>query len=264
MNSFYHMQHTPYTPATGKYYALSLYYFFFILLLFFVQSTSAQNTSAKDLLESQKSNAIGLYYQSLQTQSGLYNGSEYVSYAHLLKEGHPYFDTAVLTPGWVYYDNLLYQDVPMLYDIISDELIARHFNNVFLIQLIRSKVDSFGVLNHQFLHLGTDSTKNENIREGFYDRLYNGKIKLFVKRSKNIQESIVDLQVERKVYQKDKYFVYKEGTYYEVYTQKSILQLFPDKKVELRQMLRKQKIKFKKNREYAMKLMVQQYDALNH
>lgn len=263
LNPFHHMQHIHYTLAVSKYDPPGLYYVLFIPFLFFLQTTVAQNAAGKDLIDSQTANAMGLYYQSLQKQSGLYNGSEYVAYANLLKEGHPYFDTTVLTNGWVYYDKLLYQNVSMLYDIVSDELIVQHFNRVFLIQLIRSKIDSFSVLDHQFIHLGTDSAKNENIREGFYDRIYNGKIKLFVKRSKNIQESISDLKVEKKVYQKDKYFICQNNTYHEVYTQKSVLKLFPDQKAELKQMLRKQKIKFRKKREYAMKLMVQQYDTLN-
>ena len=63
--------------------------------------------------------AISIYYQSLQQQSGLYNGSEYVQYAHLLKEGHPYLDTSALVNGNVHYDGIVYKNVPMLYDLIK-------------------------------------------------------------------------------------------------------------------------------------------------
>ena len=237
-------------------------YCFFILLLFISSYSIAQSVDDTDMLQLQKTNAIGLYYQSLQHQSGLYNGSEYVQYINLLKEGHPYFDTSALTNGKVYYDGLVYRDVPMLYDIITDELIVQHYNKVFLVQLIRSRIDSFSMREHQFLHLGRDSIA-EGIQEGFYDRIYNGNIKLYVKRKKIIQESIPDMQVERRVYQNDKYFLYKDSVYHNIYSEASILKLMKDKRSVLKQTLRKHKVRFRKNREYAMKLMAEQYDALN-
>jgi hypothetical protein len=235
---------------------------FFALLLFIASQSKAQSVRDTGMVQLQKANAIGLYYQSLQHQSGLYNGSEYVQYINLLKEGHPYFDTSALTNGSVYYDGLVYSNVPMLYDIITDELIIGHYNKVFLVQLIRSKIDSFSIQEHHFLHLGRDSIA-EGIREGFYDRIYNGSIKLYVKRKKVIRESIPDMQVERRVFQDDRYFLYMNGVYHNVYSQSSILKLMKDKRSVVKQTLRKHKIKFRKNREYAMKLMTEQYDALN-
>ncbi len=237
-------------------------YYSFALLLFISSRSNAQSAYDTGAIQLQKANAIGLYYQSLQHQSGLYNGSEYVQYLNLLKEGHPYFDTSVLTIGKVHYDGLAYNDVPMLYDIITDQIVIQHYNKVFLVQLIRSRIDSFNIQEHQFLHLGRDSIA-ERIQEGFYDRIYNGNIKLFVKRKKTIQESIPDMQVERRVYQNDKYFLYMDSVYHDIYSEASILNLMKDKRAELKQTLRKHKVKFRKNREYAMKLLTEYYDALN-
>ncbi|HRO46258.1 hypothetical protein [Agriterribacter sp.] len=236
---------------------------FFALLFFISTPSNAQHMADTAMLRLQKTNAVNIYYQALQQQSGLYNGSEYVQYTHLLKEGHPYFDTSVLTNGRVYYDRMVYSNVPMLYDIIKDELIIQHYNKVFLVQLIRSKIDSFYIHGHYFLHLGRDSITEGNIQEGFYDRLYDGKIKLYAKRNKFIQESIPDMAVVRKVYQKDRYFLFRDGTYHDVYTESSILKLLKDERAALKQALKNQKIKFRKNREYAMKLMAEQYDVLN-
>lgn len=235
----------------------------FALLLFYIPSQSkGQAPADTGVVQIQRSNATGLYYQSLQQQSGLYNGSEYVQYINLLKEGHPYFDTSALTSGNVHYDGLAYSNVPMLYDIITDELIIRHYNKVFLVQLIRSRIDSFSMQGHHFLHLGKDSIA-EGIREGFYDRIYNGGIKLYVKRKKVIRESIPDMQVERRVFPDDSYFLYMNGVYHNVHSESSILKLMKDKRSPVKQTLRKHKVKFRKNREYAMKLMAEQYDALN-
>ncbi len=236
---------------------------FFIFLFFISIPSHAQHIADTAMLRLQKNNAINLYYQSLQQQSGLYNGSEYVQYINLLKEGHPYFDTSVLTNGRVYYDRMAYSNVPMLYDIIKDELIIQHYNKVFLVQLVRSKIDSFYIPEHYFVHLGRDSITEGNIKEGFYNRLYDGKIKLYAKRNKYIQESIPDMEVVRKVYQKDRYFLFRDGIYHDIYTESSVLKLLKDKRAALKQDLKNHKIKFRKNREYAMKRMAEQYDALN-
>ncbi|HTN06788.1 hypothetical protein [Agriterribacter sp.] len=236
---------------------------FFVLLLFISIEANAQHVADTTMVQLQKYSVTCIYYKSLQQQSGLYNGSEYVPYTHLLKEGHPYFDTSVLTPGRVYYNRMVYPDVPMLFDIIKDEIIIQHYNKVFLVQLIHNAIDSFYMQGHYFLHLGRDSVAEGNIQEGFYDRVYDGEIKLFVKRNKFIRESIPDMQVERTAYQKDRYFLFKDNRYHNIYTESSVLKLLKDKRAALKQGLRNSKIKFRKNREYAMKVMAAQYDALN-
>lgn len=234
-----------------------------IILFSIAKPVQSQHTT-DTAITVQKANAVNVYYQSLQQQSGLYNGSEYVQYTTTLKEGYPYFDTTILVRGTVFYDSLLYNDVPMLYDIIRDELIIQHFNKVFMVQLVKPKVDWFDMGGHHFLQLGRDSTIQGNVSYGFYDVLHNGKTKLYCKRIKMIQESIPDMQLERKVYEKERYFIYKDSVYHEFFSESSLLSILKDKKSELKQILRKNKIKFRKNREYAMKLMLEQYDVLNH
>ena len=70
------------------------------------------------------------------------------------------------------------------------------------------------------------------------------------------------MEVERNVYQKDQYFLYKDGVYHDIYTESSILKLLKDKRAGIRQALRKQGIRFRRDRELAMKLMAEQYDTL--
>lgn len=228
----------------------------------FGYSQGKQSADTSILLQ-QKKEAIQLYYNSLDIQSGLYNGSEYIIYAHLLKNDHPYLDTAKLTTGSVFYDGMQYQNVPMLYDIVKDELIAQHYNKVFYIQLVKSKIDEFNILNRKFIHLGKDSTRKGNVKDGFYEVLYDGNIKLYAKRIKTIQEFIPDMQIERRVFASNRYFIYKDDVFHEVFNQSSVTKVLGDKKAILNQALRKQHIKFRKQRETAMKLMLQQYENPN-
>ena len=78
-----------------------------------------------------------------------------------------------------------------------------------------------------------------------------------------ILESIPNMTIERKTYSKNRYFIFKKDRYTEVYSKKSLLYFFNDKKSILKQSLKKQKIKFRKQREQAIIAMVEQYDLIN-
>ncbi len=238
------------------------------ILIFFlfhitVPALSQRQNPDSAFVAQQQKNAIQLYYNSLDIQSGLYNGSEYLVYVQLLKDGHPYLDTTKLTYGSVFYDGMLYQDVPMLYDIVKDELVIQHYNKVFHIQLIQSKIDEFKILDRPFLHLGKDSTIQGNVKNGFYEVLYDGQIKLYAKRIKTIQEYIPEMKVEQRVFSNNRYFIYKNKAYHEVYNLPSVLKVLKDKRINYKQTLRKQHIKFRKQRETAIKFMLQQYENTN-
>lgn len=239
---------------------------FLSVFVFACFNGKTQSSADSALLKKQMAAATVTYYQSLKTQSGIYNGSEYVQYAHLLKEGFPYFDTTVLANGRLCYDGMEYQDVPMLYDLVKDELVAQHFNKVFLIQLVKSKVKWFQLHQHYFVHLTGDSMTNtpRRLRDGFYDLAYDGsKIKLYIKRVKEIQESIPDNKVERKIYQNDRYFIYKDSIYYDVKSHGSILKVLNRFQAEQRKAVKSQKIRFRKNREAALLIMVKKFDQLS-
>jgi hypothetical protein len=100
------------------------------------------------------------------------------------------------------------------------------------------------------------------MRTGFYDVVYGGKSRTLVRRTKSRQEKIVDKRVIAYYPEKNFFYVFKDGRYHSVHTKKSALELFEDRKRELRKVLRENKIKFRKNREMAIVKMVETYDNL--
>ena len=52
-------------------------------------------------------NAIRQYHTYLTPEPGLYRGSQYIVYASLVKEGHPYFDQDHMQTGSVLYNGIL-------------------------------------------------------------------------------------------------------------------------------------------------------------
>ncbi len=177
----------------------------FAVWFVFVQTLTGQTATSAlpDSLRLQNSiaQAFALYQQTTGAQSHLYNGWEYVEYdAHI--EGHQFFETDYMEEGSVRYDGVLYTQVPMLYDLVKDQLVIEHYNSADRIILIGEKVREFHFLRHTFVWLVADSSRENTIRSGFYDQLYNGRVKVFAKRVKIINEEIVQTTLTRNFIQR--------------------------------------------------------------
>jgi len=80
---------------------------------------------------------------ALGEQAPVYNGNEYIEYAYSLQEGHPFFKSSVFTKGDIYFDGMMFLGVPMLYDLIKDQVIIRDFHNIYKINLPANKIQQF-------------------------------------------------------------------------------------------------------------------------
>jgi hypothetical protein len=234
--------------------------FFYILLICGLsQHLAAQNADDTTLHENAL-NAIGVYYQNLGEESPLYNGSEYIEYAYTLQEGHPFFQVVNFINGNVNVDGMIFHDVPMLYDIVKDQLIIQDFQKVYKINLPADRVRQFFLLGHLFVHLNA----SDQVKTGFYDQLYKGKISLFAKREKKILEKYSNIQISKVVISQNVYYIKKDGVYYTIKNKSSLFSALKSKKKEVQQYLKANDIKFKREPERAMITAVRYYDQLTN
>jgi len=234
--------------------------FFYILLICGLsQHLAAQNADDTTLHENAL-NAIGVYYQNLGEESPLYNGSEYIEYAYTLQEGHPFFQVVNFINGNVNVDGMIFHDVPMLYDIVKDQLIIQDFQKVYKINLPADRVRQFFLLGHLFVHLNA----TDQVKTGFYDQLYKGKISLFAKREKKILEKYSNIQISKVVISQNVYYIKKDGVYYTIKNKSSLFSALKSKKKEVQQYLKANDIKFKREPERAMIMAVKYYDQLTN
>jgi len=234
--------------------------FFYILLICGLsQHLAAQNADDTTLHENAL-NAIGVYYQNLGEESPLYNGSEYIEYAYTLQEGHPFFQVVNFINGNVNVDGMIFHDVPMLYDIVKDQLIIQDFQKVYKINLPADRVRQFFLLGHLFVHLNA----SDQVKTGFYDQLYKGKISLFAKREKKILEKYSNIQISKVVISQNVYYIKKDGVYYTIKNKSSLFSALKSKKKEVQQYLKANDIKFKREPERAMIMAVKYYDQLTN
>jgi hypothetical protein len=167
-----------------------------------------------------------------------------------------------LEEGSVMYDGILYPNVQLLYDIVLEEVVVEHFNKYYKIILPKQRVTHFSLLNHTFQWINTDSLQKPVLSTGFYENLYEGKVKLLAKRTKIMEESIDAGRVEKEFIQINRFFIAKDNKYYPVKNKKSVLKVFDEHKKEIRKYFRSLRINFKEDREAAIVKMTQHYDKI--
>lgn len=198
------------------------------------------------------------YYVYSGQQSRVYNGREHIGYSPKIT-GYAYLDSNFYQQGTVYYDKLRFHDVPLKYDLYTDKLIVRHFNNYLNIILQSERLDSFSIGNRHFVH---DTLRISPQPKGFYEVLYNGNTTLYVKRIKLLQETVTD-HIEREFIEKNYYFVKLNGQWKSIKSRRGLFHTFPDQAKTIRQWLRKNRIIFRKDREKAILGAVKLVDELN-
>lgn len=237
---------------------------FLVVLQFqFLNLSIAQEKNEISLEQLTVRNAASVYFQSLGEQSGIYRGTEYTGYPFRLKSGHQFFESEDISYGSVFYDGILYENVPMRFDIIKDQLVVRYVDQVSGISLHNEKIDFFSLHNHHFIHIKEDNLNPPAIPAGFYDRVYDGGIQVLVSRSKGtLKEVSVEGNFITVLKQKNNVFLKKDGLYYPVERLGSVIKVLSNKQKEIQEFLKKSNVKFRKNPENAIIRMVRYYDLL--
>ena len=230
----------------------------FLLFIFFSYS---QDSS---VLSTQIGNAVNFYTKYIGENSGIYNGSEYVAYDFHI-QGHQYYEWNNPQPSSVKYDGIFYEKVPLAYDIVRDEVITTTYNDNVRIRLVSEKISYFSIQDHFFERLIQDSSNKSVISTGFYERLYNGQMKVFAKRKKKIQEVVNTTEGDKQWFKEfDQFFVLKKNTYYAIQSKSDLFSLFDDKGKAVKKYLRKNKLKFKRQPESTILYAVKYYDQLKN
>jgi hypothetical protein len=218
----------------------------FPLFVLFSLSLSSAGQQFPDTSFRQKSlsNLIQFYYSAIGLQAHLYNGPLYEPYPRPFTDGHQFFKTDAFSNETVSYDGLQYFNIPLRYDIIRDEVVTLYPVNNFYVSLIREKLDSFTFLNHSFIKINSDSVSAPST--GFYDQLFfSPAISFLAARKKNMLEVSERLSVDVKVTERTNYYIKKDNVYHTVKNKKSVMGLLKDKKTEMQQYIKDNKLRFK-------------------
>jgi hypothetical protein len=192
------------------------------------------------------SNTRVQYRKNMGANAGIYQGMAYDHYWNKVI-GSPFFLKEGLVTGKVLYDGMLYENVPIAYDLLKDLLVTRSFSKDADISLAGERVNYFSIDAHEFVRLVKDSAKTILPNSGFYERLYMGEVSVFEKREKKIKQSLKAEDNTTGFIEYDDYYIEKEGRFYHVETETDLQRIFKDQRAEIRKLLNRRDMNFKKD-----------------
>lgn len=247
-------------------YMKSIICFFCFLFFEFIISNPAlcqTNSSIDTLLISAINNLSQRYTTSVEYDGHLYNGKEYLSHDKYYLKGHQFFKSDEEQEGDVLYEGYLFKKIPLLYDVVLNQIVISEPNGSLQLKLDNNKVSYFKVHDHLFIRLETDTLSNSPIQPGFYDLLVDNKTQVLAKRTKKVFEDPTPRGMEGEFVKDDKFFIRRNNRYYPVSKKRTVLKVFTDYKKELQRYSRSQHLNFKKeNREASLIKLVQYYETL--
>jgi len=212
------------------------------------------------LLDSGINNALKVYWSAIGSNAQIYNGPEYKELQiHEYDTGHPYFFADDWITGSIVHDGILYTNVYLKYDITFDKIVIENKSGN-LIEVDKNKVGSFSLVKFNFVKLMGDSVSMSSLPSGFFNVLYDGEVKAYVKRTKWIQQKIDENKNTKIFKEKTRYYIYKDTAYFPVNNKKSVFKVFSDRRALLNKKMSENEISFKANREHAITELTRFYD----
>ena len=235
---------------------LSLFFGWFLFESAAAQPQLADSVHYHQIIDS----LLARYRTGIGENAPLYNGSEYMGYVRRPK-GHPFFESDLMQSAQLKYEGILYND-SILYDLVNDAVVIRNYGRNYNLNLVNEKISDFTLMGHFFVRLEADTTTGSGIGPGFYERLYNGSLAVFVKRKKQINAIPGREEVVSEYVQYNYFFIRKNNSYVRVTNKRSLLSILKEHKSEVRKFLRRSHLNFKKDADITIAKAVAYFDQL--
>lgn len=220
--------------------------FLCLIFLLFMGKIFAQNMDSTQYFAFKK--AKELYYSSISENSLRFVGKEETTLDGHTK-GHPYYLKQDWTDGAVIYNDILYENIKIKFNITSQKLVIQHFGGYLRIELVSEKITSFTIAGQVFVYFKDDLLKNNEISTGFYRQLWQNKWTLLAKYNKTLNEEMIDSQIIKEYSESKDFFVYKKNEVIKVKSSVTLEKLFESK--DVKKYAQKSELDFKKQPEIA-------------
>ncbi|HTD94437.1 MAG TPA: hypothetical protein VK644_11510 [Chitinophagaceae bacterium] len=225
------------------------------LLLASIRSTAQKDVLSQKLTIQQDSVAVP-YYPSSDESLPVYNGRFFYGYSSI-SQGIAFYGGNQWQSGAILYDGVWYHSIPIRYDEITDRVVARTPKSV-TITLLPEHIQQFQIGEATFVRLLPD--EHRVLREGFYRVVSEGSVTLLERYVSRLNEVINDIDIARNIETSTYFYALKDGRYYELKRPKTLLVLLKNKRKQIAQYLKEQKVKPRKNPEKAFTLMASFYN----
>lgn len=230
-----------------------------LVVIFTTTFSNAQNLQDTPKVAITVDSLKSFYSAMNNSEAVLYNGKFHYGYSPLIA-GIPYYESENWQTGSVIFENILYENVLMRYDLVKDQLVVQDKKNSGIgIALYTPRVKAFWYPGNTFYFFekNHDST---SLAEGFYKEMAKGKVVLYGRFTKFVEETINGLTLERKFQNVNKFYIVKQGAYHEIRTKNNLLSVLKEHKSEIQNLWRSNGIIFKQQPQTAITLAVQLYN----
>ena len=192
----------------------------------------------------------------------LYNGRVWRNLYHLIRGDQFLFSNDFL-PATVTMNGKLFKNISVKYDILNDEILTSAAHNIVL-QLNKEMVDmftlQFGNNTFQFEKLEPDTI---NMLTGYVNVLQKGNVTLYVKYRKEILLLAVENRYDL-FFQSHKIYLMKNGILHQISGKSDLLSLLSDRKPEVKNFIKKNKIRISKKIPESFVPVIEFYNNYNH
>jgi hypothetical protein len=224
-----------------------------------VNKTSGQSSTSDQSVSFR--NSLAYFQNEIGEDAHLFTGKEYTPYDKIIK-GHPFFISPLMESNTLFYDGILYTNIPLLFDIVRQQIVINRYNKNIRITLLSEKVKYFTVAGHRFENIALIEGKDGYTGEGIYDIVFDGKASVLVKRIKRIKYPLKAEDPPGFV-EEDEFYIRNGSNLYPVDNKGSLLQALHDKKELIKTYIRKSRFKFRKNLEKELMITTAYYSTLN-
>ncbi len=192
--------------------------------------------------------------------SNLINGPEYFI-AFNARKSNPFFGSLEQFNSQLWYNQQLYNNVNLLYDIYTDKLILRQRDKkglFVMIELDQNKVESFTLYLHHFEKMKNPKSPEGHADNGYYDLLYAGKNLMLVAKRDKFQQT-EGSNIEYKL--DDSFYMIKDNHWALIKGLHDITKLINNEK-EIQAFIKSKKINVRKRNESDLKALADFCDTL--
>ncbi|MBC7904954.1 MAG: hypothetical protein H7Y27_16120 [Gemmatimonadaceae bacterium] len=237
-----------------------------ILLLSLPASLISKTGFSQDLpdsLSKKNTNEIILHYNAAMKENlYIYNGAAYTG-SYRKGNGHAYFLTDQAITGTVDFEGIRYVGIAMQYDLILGELVVNDYSKNFSLKPDPSKISSFTLDHHRFVHLAGNTSGSGFPGDGYYEELFSGRRSSVYARFKKqaVEPSRPDEPL--KYFEYVNYYILKDGSFSEISSQNAMIKAYRDKEKQVRDFIQSANLNYKKNNSVTLIKLAEFYEQLN-
>jgi hypothetical protein len=204
--------------------------------------------------------ASAAYLKLMGENASVFNGAEYVSPRQQI-DGFPFYGQENQYKGALYFSGVWYFNLPIHLDLVNDKILMWSFDGSRLLMLNADKIERVKLGKTQFVNASLISNPATSAKTGFYQLVYDGKIKVLAKRQKVIVQKSSSDRAFAFYKQFTKYFIVVNDKWLEVGSKNSVLNLLSDKGGALKAYINKEKLNYKKSTEIFLEKVVRYYET---